>query len=91
MNKPLFLQFSKQIRTYSGLREFNFLLRIYGQELFYNVDVADERGNRFEFNMNLEEGAWTIKNRPLPDWIVASELDLREAIEEQKRNMEHSA
>ena len=73
------------------MREFNFLLRIYGQELFYNVDVADERGNRFEFNMNLEEGAWTIKNRPLPDWIVASELDLREAIEEQKRNMEHSA
>lgn len=89
MNKPLFLQFSKQIRTDHGLREFNFLLRVYAQEIFYNVDVADERGNRFEFIMNQEKGEWTIKSKALPAWITATEQDLRQAIEEQKSNFEH--
>ena len=62
--------FTRLIKVTGRLREFNFRLRPDG---FYDVDVPDERSNRFFFRMVQEDGAWKMKGDTLPVWIGESE------------------
>ena len=63
--------FTRLIKVTGRLREFNFRLRPDG---FYDVDVPDERSNRYFFRMVQEGGAWKMKGENLPVWIGESEL-----------------
>jgi hypothetical protein len=65
------------------LREFNFRKLTGLQEGIFTVDVVDDRGNRIMFRMQKEENAWRIIPQPMPDWIVKSERQLHDLIEEE--------
>jgi hypothetical protein len=62
--------FTRLIKVTGRLREFNFRLRPDG---FYDVDVPDERSNRYFFRMVQDEGNWKMKGDNLPVWIGESE------------------
>ncbi|RYG27546.1 MAG: hypothetical protein EOO01_41180, partial [Chitinophagaceae bacterium] len=62
--------FTRLIKVTGRLREFNFRLRPDG---FYDVDVPDERSNRYFFRMVQEDGAWKMKGDNLPVWVGESE------------------
>jgi hypothetical protein len=75
-----YLQFSHYIKAGGLLREFNFLRRAKSDSIIYDVDVADEKGNRFMFFMQQREGAWRITNGKIPEWIPQAENSLQAAI-----------
>jgi hypothetical protein len=79
-------QFSKVIKTSIGSREFNFLQRTNQDGVFYNTDVADERGDRFQFDMKFHDGEWKVSGGILPAWINNAEKDLHEVISAQHEN-----
>ena len=75
-----YLQFTHYVKAGGRLREFNFLRRAISNVFMFNVDVADERGNRIIFDMQEKEGSWKIINGQVPEWVPKAENDLRAAI-----------
>jgi hypothetical protein len=75
------IQFSRLIKVNGQLKEFNFR-KPSPESSTYNVDIGDERGNRFIWSMEQSEGQWKIKGGLLPSWIVDSENLLDAAITE---------
>ena len=64
-------------------REFNFRQLTAGNELKYNVDVPDDRGNRITFQMvKGAAGEWVTEVPNLPPWIESSQSILSDAIKE---------
>ena len=62
-------------------REFNFRQLNAGNEVKYNVDVPDERGNRIAFQMTRNsEGNWSTEAQNLPSWVVGAQPMLSDAI-----------
>jgi len=75
------IQFSRLIKVNGQLKEFNFR-KPTPESKIYNVDIGDERGNRFIWSMEQADGQWKIKGGLLPGWIVESETLLDAAINE---------
>ena len=78
MTRATNITFTLLIKITNRLREFNFRQR---PDLNYDTDTNDERGNRYIFRMENEEGAWKIKGQNLPDWLLESEALIHTALE----------
>jgi hypothetical protein len=76
------IQFTKIVKAEGRLREFNFRKLGGTNEGIFTVDVVDDRGNRIMFKMQKEENQWKIVQQPLPSWILSSEAQFHEIIEE---------
>jgi hypothetical protein len=80
------IHFTKLVKTFDRLREFNFRLLPGTSNSSIHVDVPDDRGNRIVFKMNKEDGNhWRIQQSNLPTWVIDSEKKLDEIIEEELR------
>ena len=77
------IQFTKLIKVDGKLKEFNFRKPNGKQEGLFTVDVIDERGNRIIFNMEKIDQHWKIISREIPTWVLDSENNFHELIEEQ--------
>lgn len=77
------IQFTKLIKVDGKLKEFNFRKPNGKQEGLFTVDVIDERGNRIIFNMEKTDNHWKIVPQELPAWIINSENNFHELIEEE--------
>jgi hypothetical protein len=77
------IQFTKLIKVDGKLKEFNFRKPNGKQEGLFTVDVIDERGNRIIFNMEKIDNHWKIITPELPAWVVNSENNFHELIEEE--------
>jgi hypothetical protein len=80
------IQFTKLLKVEGRLREFNFRKLGGVNEGIFTVDVVDDRGNRILFRMQKEDGAWKIIPQSLPTWIMNTEGQLHDQIEEEIRN-----
>jgi hypothetical protein len=77
------VQFTRLLKTEGSLKEFNFRKTINEGKIVFNIDVTDDRGNRILFYMQKQEEVWKIQPQELPSWILKSEKDLHELIEEE--------
>ena len=77
------IQFTKLIKVDGKLKEFNFRKPNGKQEGLFTVDVIDERGNRIIFNMEKTDNRWKIVPQQLPVWVMDSENNFHELIEEE--------
>lgn len=76
------IQFTRLVKVSGRLREFNFRkLRNKDKELF-SVNVCNERGDRFVFDMQKKENSWTIESE-VPAWVRQNENDLGAVIEDE--------
>jgi hypothetical protein len=80
-----YLQFSDYIKAGGRLREFNFLRKKISDAIAFDVDVADERGNRYMFVMQENDGTWRIKNGRVPEWVPQAESSLHAVIMEHQQ------
>jgi hypothetical protein len=87
MNFQKQVQFSKLIKANGRLREFNFL-KLNNTELpSYRVDVSDEKGRRYIFQLTNNGGECRISGEDLPKWIIDTETALQEAIPENSNGL----
>ena len=77
------VQFTRLLKAGDSLREFNFRKTVNEGQTFFNVDVTDDRGNRISFNMQKQDDIWKIQVQELPAWVVKSEKDLHELIDQE--------
>ena len=77
------IQFSYQFKAGDRQREFNFRKLNTPAEEKFNVNVSDERGNRILFSMEKKESEWKITTSQLPQWILQSEANLHQLIEDE--------
>ncbi len=68
------IQFTRTLKAGGRVREFNFL-KVGSSAPSFEVDVADERGDRHMFLLSFEDG-WKIKGGDVPAWVsdVSDEL-----------------
>ena len=80
------IQFTRLVKAEGRLREFNFR-KFTGEnsEIFFSVDVVDDRGNRILFRMRREDDRWKILPDQLPAWIYNNENNFNSLIEEELR------
>jgi len=79
------VQFTRLIKVEGRLREFNFRKLKSPEEEMFNVNVCNERGDRFFFNMQKKETTWRIESGEFPNWVLQHETNLNEAIEDELR------
>ncbi|MFL5739016.1 MAG: hypothetical protein ACJ75B_02265 [Flavisolibacter sp.] len=77
------VHFTKLVKTFDRLREFNFRMLPGNDHSFFHVDVPDDRGNRIMFKMHKEDNHWKVVESHLPNWITESEKRLNDLIEEE--------
>ena len=77
------VQFTKLLKADGLVREFNFRRRIIEGKAIFNVDVTDERANRIFFDMEKQNDVWKLHHGQLPGWIINSEMNLHELIEQE--------
>ena len=77
------VHFTKLVKTFDRLREFNFRLMPGSSNNLFHVDVPDDRGNRISFRMQKDDSQWKIVDQQLPEWISGSEKRLNDLIEEE--------
>ena len=87
MQVPRNIQFTRLIKVNGRLKEFNFRKRNREDGPQYNVDVSDERNNRFMFTMVNTSLGWKISPASLPGWILDSEGGLHDAILNEEETM----
>ena len=78
-------QFSRLIKAGGRLKEFNFR-KPSPESKIYEVDVSDERGNRFMFTMVQQDEDWIMEGSLMPEWITSVEALLRDAIREEEND-----
>jgi hypothetical protein len=76
------IQFTRLVKADGRLHEFNFRKLYSLQEGLFNVDVADDRGNRIIFKMQKKDAGWKITDDLLPAWVSEAEPKLSDVIEE---------
>jgi len=74
---PRNIAFTSLIKLDGRLKELNFRKR---GESIYDGDTNDERGNRYFFKMEKQEGEWKIAGSNLPDWLIVNEKLIATAI-----------
>ena len=64
------IHFSRLVKISGRLREFNYKKNNNAGDYVFDVDTADDRGNRIFFRLSKNENEWTISSKQtLPDWI----------------------
>ncbi len=81
------IQFTRLIKCDGQLKEFNFRKSNGKLEGPFTVDVIDARANRIIFNMEMVDGNWKITTENLPVWVMESEKDFHEIIEEEFKSV----
>jgi hypothetical protein len=76
------IQFTRLVKADGRLHEFNFRKLYALHEGMFNVDVADDRGNRIIFKMQKNDTAWKILDEHLPLWVTEVETQLSDVIED---------
>ncbi|RYY89912.1 MAG: hypothetical protein EOO15_04680 [Chitinophagaceae bacterium] len=77
------IYFSRIIKAGDRQREFNFRRLPTGDDLRYEVDVPDDRGQRISFTMlRSPEGQWRAEAPQLPAWVADAQERLDGAIRE---------
>lgn len=77
------VHFSKLVKIGNRLREFNYKKNNNAGDLVFDVDTADERGNRIFFRLQKVDSEWTLSaNQPLPDWILQHQQALINELED---------
>lgn len=77
------IHFSRLVKIDGRLREFNYRKNITVGADVYDVDTADERGNRLFFRLSKENGEWTLTSKQnLPGWITNYQDQLVTELEE---------
>lgn len=77
------VQFTRLLKADGLVREFNFRKRVFEERTIFNVDVTDDRANRIFFDMEKQNDVWKLHQQQLPNWIVNSERNLHELIEQE--------
>lgn len=87
MQVPRNIQFTRLIKVNGRLKEFNFRKRNLENGPQYDVDVSDERNNRYMFTMLNSSLGWKISPGALPTWITDIESGLHDAILKEEEAM----
>ena len=76
------VQFARLVKVDGRLREFNFRkLKSKDKDLF-NVNVCNERGDRFIFEIQKKENTWAIQSE-VPNWVMQSENNIGAVIDDE--------
>lgn len=77
------VHFSRLIKIENRLREFNYKKNNLLGDNVYDVDTADDRGNRIYFKLRNAENIWTVEAKTaLPDWLKNNEKTIVTGLEE---------
>lgn len=77
------VHFTRLVKTEGRLREFNFRKNISAGENTYDVDTADDRGNRLFFRLIKDGTEWSLTyKQPLPEWITRNQEQLVAELEQ---------
>lgn len=76
------IHFTRLVKTSGRLREFNYKKNSQAGEQVFDVDTADDRGNRLFFKLEKDNGEWVITSKTtLPAWITDNKEDLVRELE----------
>lgn len=65
------VHFTRLIKINGRLREFNYRKNNNAGAYVFDVDTADERGNRLFFRLTKEDNTWELTSKlPVPEWIT---------------------
>jgi len=78
------IHFSRLVKINNRLREFNFKKNNNAGDYVFDVDTADDRGNRLFFRLvKNSDNQWSIDSKqPIPDWIESHLQQLVTELEE---------
>ncbi|MGC4231665.1 MAG: hypothetical protein QM594_01510 [Niabella sp.] len=65
------IHFSRLVKINDRLREFNFKKNNNAGDYVFDIDTADDRGNRLFFRLTKDsDNQWALSfKQPVPDWI----------------------
>ncbi|ANH82258.1 hypothetical protein A8C56_15970 [Niabella ginsenosidivorans] len=65
------VHFTRLIKINGRLREFNYRKNNNAGTYVFDVDTADDRGNRLFFRLAKEDNEWQLTSKlPVPEWIT---------------------
>jgi hypothetical protein len=67
------IAFTSLIKIEGRLREFNFWKK---SDMVYEIDVSDDRGDRYYFEMVKKENSWEMKDKSLRRWLSKFEEEI---------------
>lgn len=77
------IHFSRLVKISGRLREFNFKKNNNAGDFVFDVDTADDRGNRIFFRMDKKDNDWVVSSKQsIPDWIELHVEQLAAELEE---------
>ncbi|HOZ95342.1 MAG TPA: hypothetical protein PKY86_10025 [Niabella sp.] len=64
------IHFSRLVKIEDRLREFNFKKNNNAGDYVFDVDTANDRGNRIFFRMQRTGNEWSASSeQPMPEWV----------------------
>lgn len=64
------IHFSRLVKINDRLREFNFKKNNNAGDYVFDIDTADDRGNRIFFRLTKTDNSWSLNSmQPIPDWV----------------------
>lgn len=77
------VHFTRLIKINGRLREFNYRKNNNAGDYVFDVDTADDRGNRLFFRLLKENGEWELTSKnTMPDWVTDNQELLVTELEE---------
>lgn len=77
------VHFTRLIKISGRLREFNYRKNNNAGDYVFDVDTADDRGNRLFFRLLKENGEWKLTSKnTMPDWVADNQELLVTELEE---------
>ncbi len=77
------IHFTRLVKIDGRLREFNFRKNNTAGNYIFDVDTADDRGNRLFLKLGKDSGDWELSSKQtLPDWVVNNREQLISELEE---------
>ncbi|MBZ4188220.1 hypothetical protein [Niabella beijingensis] len=65
------VHFTRLIKINGRLREFNYRKNNNAGSYVFDVDTADDRGNRLFFRLLKEDNEWALTTKmPVPEWVT---------------------
>lgn len=77
------IHFTRLVKIGDRLREFNFKKNNNAGDYTFDVDTADDRGNRIFFRLQKSDNEWNLSSKQiLPDWVSSHQQQLVNELEE---------
>lgn len=77
------IHFTRLVKISGRLREFNFKKNNNAGDYVFDVDTADDRGNRLFFRLSKNDNEWTLSSKQtIPEWIGQHQDQLVTELEE---------